>query len=90
MKDELRELVVETLNDLHQGITDLTDDTPLGPAGLDLESLVIAELGMRVEETYGASFADEDMERAAGQTLGEFVTEMAERAERAKTGATTS
>ncbi len=90
MKDELRALVVETLNDLNQGVTDLTDDTPLGPAGLDLESLVIAELGMRVEETYGASFADEDMERAAGQTLGEFVTEMAERAELAKAGTTKS
>jgi acyl carrier protein len=90
VRDELRELVVETLNDLHQGVTDLTDDTPLGPAGLDLESLVIAELGMRVEETYGAPFADEDMERAASQTLGEFVAEMAERAQRAKTDAAAS
>ncbi|MGH3757439.1 phosphopantetheine-binding protein [Actinophytocola sp.] len=78
--EKLRELVVDTLNELHQEATDLTDDTPLGPAGLDLESLVIAELGMRIEESCGAPFSDEDMERVAGQTLGEFVAEMAERA----------
>lgn len=83
MKDELRQLVVDTLTELHHEFTGLADDTPLGPEGLDLESLVIAELGLRVEETYGVAFVDEDMERVAAQTLGEFVTEMAGRAERA-------
>ena len=34
---------------------DVDDDTALGPAGADLESLALAELAVRVEDRFGVS-----------------------------------
>jgi len=43
-------------------MADVDGETTLGPAGLDLESLAVAELAVRVEDEYGVKFTDEEQE----------------------------
>ncbi|HEY1918612.1 MAG TPA: phosphopantetheine-binding protein [Streptosporangiaceae bacterium] len=69
--DEIRQFVLDSLTDMNYDIDDIDDDTVLGPAGADLESLALAELVVRVEDRYKVSFEDES-ELLAGMTVGEF------------------
>ena len=82
MTEQLRQLVVDTLLRMNYDPADvgaIDDSTPLGPAGLDLESLALVELGLRVEETHGVPFDDDLIERMATMTLGEFLADTAGR-----------
>ena len=58
---------------------EVTDDTPLGAGGLDLESLALVELGMAVENKYKFKFPEEDQEFMLTVTLGQFVAETVRR-----------
>ena len=69
--DEIRQFVLDSLTDMNYDIDDIDDDTVLGPAGADLESLALAELAVRVEDRFKVSFEDEG-ELLAGMTVGEF------------------
>lgn len=84
MRDEVRAFVVEQLADMNYDVDDVDDDTTLGPTGLDLESLALADLAVRVEDRYGLTFADDESEKLALMTVGEFTTMVADRV----TGAT--
>ena len=84
MKDEIRRFVIDAMQDMNYDVSGVDDDTTLGPAGLDLESLALAELAIRVEDTYGVKFAEEESEELAGMTVGEFTTAVAERIELAR------
>ena len=84
MKDEIRRFVIDAMRDMNYDVSTVDDDTTLGPAGLDLESLALAELAIRVEDTYGVKFAEEESEELAGMTVGEFTTAVAERIELAR------
>ena len=84
MKDEIRQFVIDAMRDMNYDVSTVDDDTTLGPAGLDLESLALAELAIRVEDTYGVKFAEEKSEELAGMTVGEFTTAVAERIELAR------
>ena len=53
MIDEIRQFVLDSLTDMNYSIDDIDDDTVLGPAGADLESLALAELAVRVEDQFG-------------------------------------
>lgn len=86
MRDELRSFIVESLRTMNYDVSDVTDDSELGPAGLDLESLALAELAVQIEDEYRVKFDDDDMETLALMTLGEFSTVMAERVEAARAG----
>ncbi|HEX3648112.1 MAG TPA: phosphopantetheine-binding protein, partial [Pseudonocardiaceae bacterium] len=55
------------------------DDTELGPAGLDLESLALADLAVQLEDHFQVKFNDDDMESLALMTLAEFTQAMNER-----------
>jgi len=90
MRDELRSFIVESLRTMNYDVSDVTDDSELGPAGLDLESLALAELAVQIEDEYRVKFDDDDMETLALMTLGEFSTVMAERVEAARAGAADS
>lgn len=79
MKTEIREFVVNALGGLNYDVSQVTGDTDLGPAGLDLESLAVAELAVLVENHYGVRFSDEDAEELALMTLDEFTAEVARR-----------
>lgn len=78
MRAEVRAFVIAQLADMNYDVDDLDDDTTLGPSGVDLESLALADLSVRVEDRYGLSFSDES-EKLALMTVGEFTTMVADR-----------
>ena len=78
-KDEICQFVVDSLRKMNYDVSDVTPDTDLGPAGLDLESLALAELAIQVEDEFGVKFGDDDTETLALMTLDEFGTEVARR-----------
>jgi acyl carrier protein len=71
MIDEIRQFVLDSLMDMNYSIDGVDDDTVLGPAGADLESIALAELAARVEDRFGVKFDDES-EALAAMTVGEF------------------
>jgi acyl carrier protein len=79
MDDEVRQFVIDALGAMNYDVSDVTGDTDLGPAGLDLESLAVAELAVQVEDKFGVKFTDEDTENLALMTLDEFAAEVASR-----------
>ena len=79
MSDEIHRFLLDALQEMNYNIDDVDDDTPLGPAGVDLESLSIAELAVRVEDRFGARFNDEEAEKLVGMTFGELREAVADR-----------
>lgn len=79
MSSEIRTFVVEALRGMNYDVSDVRGDTELGPAGLDLESLALAELAVQVEDEYHVKFGDDDMETLALMTLDEFTTALSTR-----------
>src|SRR5215469_18035181 len=79
MIDEIRQFVFDSLTDMNYSIDGIDDDTVLGPAGADLESLALAELAVRVEDRFGVKFDDDESEQLAGMTVGEFCRTVAPR-----------
>jgi acyl carrier protein len=79
MKDEIRTFVLESLQDMAYDIEDIDDSTTFGPAGVDLESLALADLAVRVEDRYGLKFEEDESEQLALMTVGEFTTMVAAR-----------
>jgi acyl carrier protein len=76
---EIRAFVLETLQEMNYDIEGVDDDSTLGPAGVDLESLALAELAVRVEDKFGVRFAEEESEELALMTVGEFTRTVSER-----------
>jgi acyl carrier protein len=87
MQDDIRTFVIESLREMNYSVEGIDDETMLGPAGVDLESLALAELAVRVEDRYGVKFDEEESERLAAMTVGEFTSHVASRREPASTGA---
>jgi acyl carrier protein len=79
MIDQIRQFVLDSLTEMNYSIDDIDDDTVLGPAGADLESLALAELVVRVEDHFGMKFDEDEVETLAGATVGEFCREVAPR-----------
>jgi acyl carrier protein len=79
MQERIREFVVTALSGMNYDISEVTGDTDLGPAGLDLESLALADLSVQVEDEFGVVFGTDDMEATALMTLDEFTAEVAKR-----------
>ncbi|MET9617185.1 acyl carrier protein [Kitasatospora indigofera] len=77
--EEIRAFVLTSLSAMNYDITGVDDDTLLGPAGADLESLSLAELGVRVEERFGVRFEDDEAELLGTMTVGEFGAAVAAR-----------
>jgi acyl carrier protein len=79
MHEEVRAFVVSSLKDMNYDVDGVDDDTTLGPAGLDLESLALADLLMRVEDQYHIRFAEDESEELALMNVGEFTSTVATR-----------
>jgi len=79
METEIRKFTVEALRQMNYDVTDVTDETQLGPAGLDLESLALADLAVQLEDQFHVKFNDDDMETLALMTLSEFSKTLADR-----------
>jgi acyl carrier protein len=73
MKEQVHKFVIDALRDMNYDVEGVDEQTPIGPAGVDLESLSIAELGVRIEDEYGVRFEDDEVEKVASMTIGEFV-----------------
>ena len=82
---EIRQFLLDSLTEMNYSVEDLDDGTALGPAGADLESLSLAELAVRVEDRFGVRFDDDEAEKLAGMTVGEFIAAVAERRSAAAT-----
>lgn len=79
MSTPVRAFVVNTLDAMNLDTSDVTDTTPIGDGGMELESLTTAELVMQVEEEYGVKFSDDDVEGMQTMTVGDFVAEVERR-----------
>ena len=79
MQEEVRAFVVSSLKDMNYDVEGLDDATTLGPAGLDLESLALADLLMRVEDQFHIRFAEDESEELALMNVGEFTAAVTSR-----------
>ncbi|MET9611861.1 acyl carrier protein [Kitasatospora indigofera] len=79
MQDRIREFVLAALTEMQYDVSEVTGDTDLGPAGLDLESLALADLSVQVEDEFGVKFDLDEMEGTALMTLDEFTADVAAR-----------
>jgi acyl carrier protein len=74
---EIRRFALASLSEMNFDIEGLDDDSVLGPAGADLDSVALAELGIRVEDRFGVTFGDDEAEGLAAMTIGEFCAAVA-------------
>jgi acyl carrier protein len=72
MIDEIRQFVLDSLTDMNYSIEGIDDDSELGPAGADVESVALAELVVRVEDRFGVTFDDDESEMLTRMTVGQF------------------
>lgn len=82
MDTEIKQYIITVLRDEFSLAIDeskVTDETELGPAGLNLESLTFVELAFRLEEKYGIEISDADYERIATFNTGDLVRYVAEK-----------
>ena len=64
---------------MNYDVEGVDDATTLGPAGLDLESLALADLLMRTEDQYHIRFIAEESEELALMNVGEFTAAVVNR-----------
>ncbi|MBO1418410.1 acyl carrier protein [Streptomyces sp. FH025] len=81
MQDRIRAFVLAALTEMQYDVSEVTGDTDLGPAGLDLESLALAELSVQIEDEFGIKFDLDEMETTAMMTLDEFTADVVKRIE---------
>jgi acyl carrier protein len=70
--DSIRQFIIDSLRAMNYDVEGIGEDTELGPRGADLESLALAELAIRVEDEYAVKFEDDEAEKLAMMTIGEF------------------
>lgn len=83
--EQVREFVIRVIVDemsLDFDPAAITDDMSLGPDGLDLESLAFVELTVALENEYGLSVPDGELDDLAKLPLGAFVADVVGRLNR--------
>ncbi|MEU3498153.1 acyl carrier protein [Kitasatospora cineracea] len=80
MSADINRFIVKSLAEMNYDTSEISDETPLGPSGLDLESLALAEIAIQVEDEYGVRIDEDETEQLALMTLGELAAEIARRA----------
>jgi acyl carrier protein len=76
MSDEVVAFTINTLRQMNFDVEEAGAGTVFGPAGIDLDSMAVAELALRVEDSYGVKFSEEELEGLAVMTIGEFAGEV--------------
>lgn len=79
MSDEVIAFTINALRQMNFDVDDADAGTVFGPAGIDLDSMAVAELALRTEDAYKVKFSEEDLEGLAVMTIGEFATEITAR-----------
>lgn len=78
IRDFILTTVVEEMN--HPLEPDqMTSESPLGSGGIDLDSLSLIELTMRLERRFNVQFPETDIEPLSAMTLGELAAVTVER-----------
>jgi acyl carrier protein len=77
--EEIVTFTLKSLEEMNLEVEGASLDTMIGPSGLDLDSLAVAELAARLEDSYGVSFPEDEVEQLAIMTLGEFADTVAQR-----------
>ena len=85
---DIRKFAFTSLDEMNYDSAGFDEDTLLGPAGADLESVALAELAVRVEDEYGIKFTDDEADQLAALTIGEFCAVVAARLQAVPTSAT--
>jgi len=57
----------------------VTEDSPIGTSGIDLESLSLVELTLRLEREYEVKIPDTDIEAIGAMTLGQLAADIVRR-----------
>ncbi|SDW62431.1 acyl carrier protein [Amycolatopsis xylanica] len=85
LETEIRLFVLKTVADdmSHPLEGEVDDAAPLGSGGIDLDSLSLIELTMRLERRFGVEFPETDIEPLGAMSLGELVTDVAKRGAKA-------
>ncbi|KOV84833.1 hypothetical protein ADL01_08470 [Streptomyces sp. NRRL WC-3618] len=86
LEDEIREFVLSSvIDDMNILLSrdGITDDSPVTVGGLDVDSLSLIELTLRLESRFGVEIPDTDIESLATLTLGGLVAEVARRGAKA-------
>ncbi|QWF85218.1 acyl carrier protein [Amycolatopsis sp. CA-230715] len=82
LEDEIRAFVLDTITaDMGQPLDrdQVGDASPLGSGGIDLDSLSLIELTMRLERRFQVEFPETDIEPLGAMSLGELVADVAKR-----------
>ena len=70
--EEVVAFTVKSLQEMNLDVEGVGAGTMLGPAGVDLDSLAVAELVARLEDQFEVDFPEDELEMLAIMTLGEF------------------
>lgn len=80
--ERVREFVLSTLAvEMNVPINreTVTDDSPIGTNGIDLESLSLVELTLRLEREFEVKIPDTDIEAIGAMTLGQLAADIVRR-----------
>ncbi|MDT3396393.1 acyl carrier protein [Streptomyces sp. B1866] len=86
LQKEIRAFVLSTITEdmnLPLDTDEITDDSPLGAGGIDLDSLSLIELTLRLERRFGVEFPDTDIEPVGAMKLGDLIGDVVARGARA-------
>jgi len=82
LETEIREFIVSTvITDMNHPVEpdELTGESPLGSGGIDLDSLSLIELTLRLERRFGVQFPETDIEPLGAMTLGQLAADIVDR-----------
>jgi len=79
MSNEVIAFTIDALRQMNFDVDDADSGTVFGPAGIDLDSIAVAELALRIEDEYGVKFGEEDLEGLPVMSIGEFAAEVTSR-----------
>lgn len=79
MQDDIRDFVIDALKQMNYDVSGVTGDTALGPAGLHLESLAVAELAVLAEDRFDVVFSDDEAEQLLFMTIAELTADLMRR-----------
>jgi acyl carrier protein len=82
LEKEIRDFIVNTVvEDMNHPIEpdQVSGESPLGSGGIDLDSLSLIELTMRLERRFNVQFPETDIEPLSAMTLGELAAATVER-----------
>jgi acyl carrier protein len=78
--EQIMAFTITSLEEMNFQVRSADSETMLGPSGVDLDSLAVAELLARFEDNFGVTFLEDEVEQMAIMTIGEVAEMVAQRA----------